>query len=61
MRTIHRRDASRNMARSYTVSLQADLLDGWTVVREWGGSGARGMSRPIGMAVWRQPRPRRSG
>jgi predicted DNA-binding WGR domain protein len=36
MLTIHRRDPSRNMARFYAISLQADLLDGWSVVRKWG-------------------------
>lgn len=42
MLTIHRRDPSQNMARFYAVSLQADLLDGWSVVREWGRIGRPG-------------------
>jgi predicted DNA-binding WGR domain protein len=36
MLTVHRREPARNMARFYAVSLQADLLNGWSVVREWG-------------------------
>jgi predicted DNA-binding WGR domain protein len=36
MLTIYRRDPSRNMARFYAVGLQADLLDGCSVVRKWG-------------------------
>ncbi|WP_158925582.1 WGR domain-containing protein [Acidisphaera sp. S103] len=42
MLTIHRLDTSQNRARFYTVSLQADLLDGWSVVREWGRIGRPG-------------------
>jgi predicted DNA-binding WGR domain protein len=42
MLTIHRRDPSQNMARFYAVGLQADLLDGWSVVREWGRIGRPG-------------------
>jgi predicted DNA-binding WGR domain protein len=30
MLTIHRRNPARNEARFYAVSLQADLLDGWS-------------------------------
>jgi predicted DNA-binding WGR domain protein len=40
--TIHHRDPSQNMARFYAVSLQGDLLDGWSVVREWGRIGRPG-------------------
>jgi hypothetical protein len=40
MLTIRRRDASRNMARFYAVSLQVDLLDGWSVIRDGSGSAA---------------------
>jgi len=42
MLTIHRRNPARNEARFYAVSLQADLLDGWSVVREWGRIGRPG-------------------
>jgi predicted DNA-binding WGR domain protein len=45
MLTIRRRDAGRNMSRFYAVSLQADLLDGWSVVREWGRIGRAGRVR----------------
>ena len=45
MLTIHRRDPSQNMARFYVVSPQADLLDGWSVVREWGRVGRAGRVR----------------
>src|ERR1700749_131758 len=45
MLTTPRRDPSRNMARFYTVGLQADLLDGWAVVREWGRIGSPGRGR----------------
>jgi predicted DNA-binding WGR domain protein len=33
---MYRRDPARNMARFYHLGLQADLLAGWSVVREWG-------------------------
>ena len=36
MPRFRRRDPDRRMARFYAVALQADLLDGWAVVREWG-------------------------
>ena len=42
MLTIHRRDPSQNMARFCAVSLQPDLLDGWSVVRERGRMGRPG-------------------
>ncbi|HSU04956.1 MAG TPA: WGR domain-containing protein [Acetobacteraceae bacterium] len=42
---IHRRDPERNMARFYAVRLQADLLDGRVVVREWGRTGQPGQVR----------------
>jgi predicted DNA-binding WGR domain protein len=45
MLTIHRCDPDRRMARFYAVALQADLLAGWTVVREWGRIGSPGTVR----------------
>jgi predicted DNA-binding WGR domain protein len=42
MLTIRRRDPSHNMARFYAVGLQGDLLDGCSVVREWGRIGRPG-------------------
>jgi predicted DNA-binding WGR domain protein len=45
MLTIHRRNPARNEARFYCVALQADLLAGWTVVREWGRIGSAGRVR----------------
>jgi predicted DNA-binding WGR domain protein len=45
MLTIHRRELSRNTARFYAVSLQADLLAGWSVVRERGRIGRPGCVR----------------
>jgi predicted DNA-binding WGR domain protein len=45
MPTIHRRNPARNEARFYAVSLQADLLEGWSVVREWGRIGRPGRVR----------------
>lgn len=45
MLTIHRRDPDRRMARFYAAALQADLLAGWAVVREWGRIGSAGRVR----------------
>ena len=42
MTTIRRIDPARNMARFYTIGLQADLLGGWSVIREWGRIGRVG-------------------
>ena len=39
---IQKRIPERNMFRFYRVSLQADLLGGWAVVREWGRIGRAG-------------------
>ena len=36
MTLIHCRDPARRMARFYALSVQADLLAGWSLVREWG-------------------------
>jgi WGR domain len=59
--TIQRRDPSQNMARFYAVSLQADLLDGWSVVREWGRIGRPGRVRRICMTPWRRRKRLRRG
>jgi predicted DNA-binding WGR domain protein len=45
MTLIRRRDPTRNMARFYALSVQADLLAGWTLVREWGRIGRPGRVR----------------
>jgi predicted DNA-binding WGR domain protein len=42
---IHRRDPGRNMARFYAMAVQADLLGGWSLVREWGRIGRPGRVR----------------
>ena len=38
---IRRRDPNRRMARLYGLGMQADLLAGWALVREWGRIGRR--------------------
>jgi predicted DNA-binding WGR domain protein len=48
--TLRRRDPARRMARFYRVGLQAelleaDLLGGWSLVREWGRIGSPGTVR----------------
>jgi predicted DNA-binding WGR domain protein len=45
MTLIHRRDPAQRMSRFYSVSVQADLLAGWCVVREWGRIGHPGRVR----------------
>lgn len=47
MLTIRCRNAARNEARFYAVALQANLLAGWTVVREWGRIGCAGRVRAV--------------
>lgn len=42
MTKICRIDPTRNMARFYVIGLQADLLGGWSVIREWGRIGGIG-------------------
>jgi predicted DNA-binding WGR domain protein len=42
---IRRRDAARRMARFYSLAVQADLLAGWSLVREWGRIGSPGRVR----------------
>jgi predicted DNA-binding WGR domain protein len=38
---IRRRDLDRHMARFYALGMQADLLAGWALVREWAHWAAR--------------------
>jgi predicted DNA-binding WGR domain protein len=38
---IRRRDPVRRMARFYSLAVQADLLVGRSLVREWAGSAAQ--------------------
>jgi predicted DNA-binding WGR domain protein len=47
MLKLQRRDQARNMARFYTVRLHRDLLDGWSIVREWGRIGRAGRGGPM--------------
>jgi predicted DNA-binding WGR domain protein len=42
---IRRRDPNRRMARLYGLGMQADLLAGWALVREWGRIGRHGRVR----------------
>lgn len=42
---LRRTDAARNMRRFYLVGVHADLLAGWSVLREWGRIGRRGRVR----------------
>ena len=42
---IRRRDPARRMARFYALGMQADLLAGWALVREWGRIGRSGRVR----------------
>ena len=45
MTLIRRRDPARRMARFYSLAVQADLLAGWSLVREWGRIGSPGRVR----------------
>lgn len=45
MLTIRRVDPARGMARFYSLTLQADLLGGWSLIREWGRIGQPGQVR----------------
>ena len=51
---IRRRDPDRRMARFYALGMQADLLAGWALVREWRRIGRRGRVRqkPIPSSPW---------
>jgi predicted DNA-binding WGR domain protein len=44
-RQLRRSDPARNMARFYVVGLHADLLAGWSVLRECGRIGRSGRVR----------------
>jgi predicted DNA-binding WGR domain protein len=39
---LRRIDGGRTVARFYVVAVHADLMDGWSLVREWGRIGHRG-------------------
>ncbi|MFK0278756.1 WGR domain-containing protein [Ensifer sp. NPDC090286] len=41
---IERRDASRNMARFYSIEIESTLFGGVCLTRRWGRIGARGRS-----------------
>ena len=45
MTLIRRRDPERRMAGFYALGMQADLLAGWALVREWGRIGCPGRVR----------------
>jgi predicted DNA-binding WGR domain protein len=42
---LRRENIACNMARFYIVSVERSLLDGFTLVREWGRIGTRGRRR----------------
>jgi predicted DNA-binding WGR domain protein len=42
---LRRCDPSRNMRRFYVLAVHGDLVDGWSLVREWGRIGRRGRVR----------------
>ncbi len=42
---LERHDATRNMARYYSLSIQPNLFGGWSLVREWGRIGSSGRIR----------------
>jgi predicted DNA-binding WGR domain protein len=42
---LRRIDGGRNLARFYVVAVHADLVDGWSLVREGGRIGRRGRVR----------------
>jgi predicted DNA-binding WGR domain protein len=42
---LRRCDPSRNMHRFYVLAVHGDLVDGWSLVREWGRIGRRGQVR----------------
>ena len=42
---LRRVDPVRNMQRFYVLAVHADLVDGWSLVREWGRIGRRGRVR----------------
>ena len=42
---LRRCDPARNMARFYVLAVHADLVTGWSLVREWGRIGRPGRVR----------------
>ncbi len=42
---LRRCDPARNMARFYVLAVHPDLVDGWSLVREWGRIGRLGRVR----------------
>jgi predicted DNA-binding WGR domain protein len=42
MLIMHRRDADKSMNRFYALAVHPDLIDGWTLLREWGRVGSPG-------------------
>ncbi|PDT75454.1 WGR domain-containing protein [Sinorhizobium sp. BJ1] len=42
---VQRIDATKNMARYYTMSIEPDLFGGASLVRRWGRIGTRGKER----------------
>jgi predicted DNA-binding WGR domain protein len=42
MLIMHRRDADKSMNRFYALDVHADLINGWTLLREWGRVGSPG-------------------
>jgi predicted DNA-binding WGR domain protein len=42
---LRRVDPARNMQRFYALAVHADLLDGWSLLREWGRIGRPGRVR----------------
>ena len=42
---VQRIDATKNMARYYTMSIEPDLFGGASLVRHWGRIGTRGKER----------------
>lgn len=45
MALLHRRDAGRNLARFYALSVERSLFGDYLLVRVWGRIGKRGQSR----------------
>jgi predicted DNA-binding WGR domain protein len=53
---IHRRDPARSMARLYALAVEADLLPGWSLLREWGLIGPPVACGLIRTPTWKSPR-----
>ena len=52
MLTAHRRDGCPEHGPFCAMALQADLLDGWVVAREWGRIGSAGHVRADVHGIW---------